>query len=60
MSISYRVIKDHNGTIDIQSKVGEGTKFTITLPINHEQKQHEIMTDEEMIEDIKKENGVEQ
>ncbi len=39
MSISYRVIKDHNGTIDIDSSVGKGTKFTITLPINHETKE---------------------
>ena len=35
MSISYRVIKDHNGTIEVESKVGVGTKFTIVLPINH-------------------------
>ena len=35
MSISYRVIKDHNGTIEVESEVGVGTKFTITLPINH-------------------------
>jgi len=35
MSISYRVIKDHNGTINVESKVGKGTKFTIVLPVNH-------------------------
>jgi len=35
MSISYRVIKDHNGSISVESKVGKGTKFTIILPINH-------------------------
>lgn len=35
MSISYRVIKDHNGDIKVSSEVGKGTKFTITLPINH-------------------------
>lgn len=33
MSISYRVIKDHHGDIRIKTKVGEGTKFVITLPI---------------------------
>ncbi len=35
MSISYRVIKDHQGTINVESEVGKGTKFTIILPINH-------------------------
>ena len=39
MSISYRVIKDHNGTINVESTVGVGTKFTIVLPINHENKE---------------------
>ena len=34
MSISYRVVNDHHGTIDVDSKVGKGTKFTIVLPIN--------------------------
>ncbi len=41
MSISYRVIKDHNGTIEIDSEIGKGTKFTIRLPINHETKNTE-------------------
>lgn len=36
MSISYRVIHDHKGTINVESEVGKGTKFTIILPICHE------------------------
>jgi len=43
MSISYRVIHDHHGTIDVESEVGKGTKFTITLPINHEDSNKELM-----------------
>ena len=59
MSISYRVIKDHDGTIEIDSEVGKGTKFTITLPINHSEKtQDKLLTDKEIIEEIKEENGV--
>lgn len=38
MSISYKVIKKHGGDIKIQSKVGEGTIFTITLPIQMKEK----------------------
>lgn len=59
MSISYRVINDHNGTIEVESEVGKGTKFTITLPINHEKKE-ELSLEEEIIKDLREENGVEQ
>ncbi len=38
MSISYRIITSHNGTINVESEVGKGTKFTITLPINQPRK----------------------
>lgn len=33
MSITYGIIKDHNGIIDIESEIGKGTKFIIKLPI---------------------------
>lgn len=33
LSISYRIIKAHGGDIKVESAVGVGTKFTITLPI---------------------------
>lgn len=33
MSISYKVIQQHNGRITVESEEGKGTKFTITLPI---------------------------
>lgn len=33
MSISYKVIQNHNGKIKVESEVGKGTKFTLTLPI---------------------------
>ena len=31
LSITYGIIKEHNGTIDVESKIGLGTKFTIKL-----------------------------
>jgi len=34
LSGSFEIIKKHNGSMTVQSKVGEGTTFTITLPIN--------------------------
>ncbi|MDO9548730.1 MAG: GAF domain-containing sensor histidine kinase, partial [Candidatus Marinimicrobia bacterium] len=36
LAIVRRIIKAHNGSIDVDSIVGKGTTFTITLPINNE------------------------
>ncbi|MCQ2957343.1 MAG: ATP-binding protein [Candidatus Gastranaerophilales bacterium] len=32
MSITYKIIQTHGGKVDIDSELGRGTKFTITLP----------------------------
>lgn len=34
LSMSYRIVEDHNGRIEAKSRVGEGTTFTIELPIS--------------------------
>lgn len=39
LSISYKIVKSHNGTIDVESEKGKGTKFTIEIPKNWEQQQ---------------------
>ncbi len=39
LSISYKIVKSHNGTIDVESEKGKGTKFTIKIPKNWEQQQ---------------------
>jgi PAS domain S-box-containing protein len=36
LSISYGIIQKHNGSIEVNSEVGKGTTFHITLPIRHE------------------------
>jgi PAS domain S-box-containing protein len=36
LSISYSILEEHNGTIDIKSKVGKGTEVLIRLPIKKE------------------------
>ncbi len=34
LSVSYGIVKDHDGKIFVESKVGEGTTFTIVFPVN--------------------------
>ncbi len=36
LSVVKRVIEAHNGTIDVQSTLNQGTTFTVTLPLTHE------------------------
>ena len=33
LSISYGIVKDHGGSIDFESQVGQGAQFTIVIPI---------------------------
>jgi len=33
LSLAYRIIKDHGGNIAVESEVGKGTRFTVSLPI---------------------------
>jgi len=36
LSVSYGIIEQHNGTIDVESTVDKGSTFTIKLPVNVE------------------------
>ena len=36
LSISYSIIKNHKGTIQVKSKTGEGTTFKIKIPLHSE------------------------
>jgi signal transduction histidine kinase len=33
LSICYKIVEGHGGRIDVQSRPGEGTRFTVTLPV---------------------------
>lgn len=35
LSITYGIVQEHDGTINCQSRPGEGTRFTLTFPIAH-------------------------
>jgi signal transduction histidine kinase len=36
LAISYGIIKEHKGTISVESQVGRGTTFTVRLPVTTE------------------------
>jgi len=38
LAVTYGIIQRHKGRIEVQSKEGEGTTFTIHLPRHHEEK----------------------
>ncbi len=44
LSLSYDIIKAHQGTLDVETTEGEGTVFTIRLPLN----QHTALTGDAM------------
>ncbi|WP_319941365.1 PAS domain S-box protein [Metabacillus sediminilitoris] len=35
LMVSYKIIEEHKGIVEVESEVGSGTAFHITLPINH-------------------------
>ena len=37
LAISYGIIKEHKGTISVESQMGKGTTFTVRLPVTTEQ-----------------------
>ncbi len=32
LSLSYKIVQDHKGRVELESKVGQGTKFRVSLP----------------------------
>jgi signal transduction histidine kinase len=43
LSISRRLVEMHGGRIDLESKVGAGSTFSIVIPVRvNEQKQHAL------------------
>lgn len=35
LSLSYGIVQKHHGRIDVETEVGKGTRFRVTLPVRH-------------------------
>jgi two-component system, sporulation sensor kinase E len=38
LTLVFKIVKEHRGDITVQSRVGEGTTFTVSLPVPKEQR----------------------
>ncbi|MFI5296442.1 MAG: sensor histidine kinase, partial [Thermodesulfovibrionales bacterium] len=43
LSVSYGIIKNHKGTIKVESTVGAGTTFTIEFPVYNKSREEEVL-----------------
>ena len=60
LAISYGIIERHFGKIDVETELGKGSTFTISLPIGNSEKGFQDETKTELIQNIKtgrKNNG---
>jgi two-component system, NtrC family, sensor kinase len=42
LSITYGLVQELGGTIQVESTIGQGTRFTVTLPLKYEKRNREI------------------
>jgi signal transduction histidine kinase len=40
LALTRKFVELHGGKLWVESEVGKGSKFTFTLPINHEERTH--------------------
>ena len=53
LSVSYGIVERHKGTIEVESKVGKGTTFTIKLPLKKQESRDKRIIIEEKVEKAK-------
>lgn len=41
LSVSHSIVMNHRGTIDVSSRLGEGTTFTVKLPVSQVRRSHD-------------------
>ena len=41
LSLTYKIIQDHDGEIDLDSRVGQGTRFRVYFPLYNKELSHE-------------------
>lgn len=49
LSIVFRIIEDHGGQISVESEPGQGTEFTIRLPVESVQQQSSVVVESDPV-----------
>ncbi len=42
LAVSYGIVQEHAGSIEVKSEIGEGTTFRLVFPVAHKQKQRAV------------------
>jgi signal transduction histidine kinase len=48
LSVSFGIVQDHKGEIEVESEVGEGTAFVIRIPVEEAAMEHEATVEREV------------
>ena len=43
LSVSLNIVKEHKGTLNVSSEKGQGSVFSVFLPVKHSEKQYKIL-----------------
>jgi signal transduction histidine kinase len=50
LSVSYGIVQDHNGRIEVKSKIGGGSDFTVLLPVKDSSGQPSSATTQDSVQ----------
>ncbi|HOE16602.1 MAG TPA: [Fe-Fe] hydrogenase large subunit C-terminal domain-containing protein [Syntrophorhabdaceae bacterium] len=52
LAISYGIVERHGGTLDVETELGKGSTFIVSLPVTAEGEQEEATTNKDLVQTI--------